>query len=49
VVQVLPSLQVVPSSADGFEQVPVAALQVPARWHSSLAVQTTAVPRQAPA
>jgi hypothetical protein len=32
-VQALPSLQVVPSAAAGFEHVPVAGLQVPAAWH----------------
>src|SRR5437867_3086390 len=40
-VQALPSLQDVPSAAFGFEQVPVAGLQVPATWHWSLALQTT--------
>jgi hypothetical protein len=43
------SLQVVPSPADGLEQAPLVGLQVPATWHWSLAVQTTAVPRHAPA
>jgi hypothetical protein len=32
-VQALSSLQVVPSGAAGFEQTPVAGLQVPATWH----------------
>jgi hypothetical protein len=32
-VQALPSLQAVPLGALGFEQVPVAGLQVPATWH----------------
>src|SRR5262245_44811393 len=40
-VQALPSLHDVPSGALGFEQVPLAGLQVPATWHGSLAVQTT--------
>ena len=40
-VQALLSLQVVPSGAFGFEQVPSVGLQVPARWHSSLAGQVT--------
>ena len=33
VVQLLPSLQVVPSAATGFEQVPEVGSQVPAAWH----------------
>jgi predicted membrane protein len=37
----VPSGHGVPSGLDGFEQVPVAGLQVPASWHWSLAVQTT--------
>jgi hypothetical protein len=37
-VQALPSLQVVPLDAVGFEQAPVLGLQVPATWHWSLAV-----------
>jgi len=41
VVQSLPSLQVIPSSAAGFEQTPVPGLHVPASWHTSIAVQTT--------
>jgi len=32
-VHALPSLHVVPSAFDGFEQVPVDGLQVPAVWH----------------
>ena len=32
-VQALPSLQAVPLGAFGFEQTPVAGLQVPATWH----------------
>ena len=40
-VQAFPSEQVVPFGAVGFEQVPEAGLQVPARWHWSLAVQVT--------
>ena len=40
-VQALPSLQVVPFEAFGFEQVPVPGLHVPATWHWSLAVQVT--------
>jgi hypothetical protein len=48
-VHALPSLQVVPFAALGFEQVPVLVLHVPARWHWSLAVQVTAVPPHTPA
>jgi hypothetical protein len=49
-VQALPSLQVVPFNAVGFEQTPVDGLQVPATWHSSLAVQVTGFdPTHAPA
>src|SRR6185312_16098628 len=33
IVQAFPSLHVVPLVAAGFEQVPVAGLQVPATWH----------------
>ena len=40
-VQRLPSLHGAPSGLLGFEQVPVAALQVPAVWHWSCAVQLT--------
>jgi len=32
-VQALPSLQAVPSGFAGFEQMPLAGLQVPATWH----------------
>jgi hypothetical protein len=42
--QRLSSLQDVPFAALGFEQIPVAGLQVPATWHWSLAVQTFVVP-----
>src|SRR5204863_378961 len=41
VVQALPSLQVVPFAFAGFEQTPVAVLQVPALWHWSGVVHTT--------
>src|SRR5436309_4930705 len=45
----LPSLQLVPSGAAGFEQVPLAGLQVPAAWHWSAAEQTIGlVPLHAP-
>src|SRR6185503_15293856 len=48
-VQALPSLQAVPLGATGFEHAPVAGLQVPERWHGSLAVQVTRfVPAQVP-
>ena len=40
-VHALPSLQLVPLAACGFEHVPVLGLQVPATWHWSLAVQVT--------
>jgi hypothetical protein len=43
-VQALPSLQPDPSALGGSEHSPVPALHVPASWHWSLAVQTTAVP-----
>ena len=43
-VQRSPSSQAVPSGAGGLEQAPVAGLQVPARWQSSEAVQTTGLP-----
>jgi hypothetical protein len=42
-VHAFPSLQLVPFAAVGFEQAPVAGLQVPAVWHSSSAVQVTAL------
>jgi hypothetical protein len=32
-VHALPSLQAVPFATGGFEQIPVAGLQVPATWH----------------
>jgi hypothetical protein len=41
-VQRLPSLHDVPSDLAGFEQMPVAGSQVPAVWHWSWALQTTA-------
>ena len=48
-VQPLPSLQIVPFDAVGFEQAPVPGSHVPATWHWSLAEQTFAVPpEQAP-
>src|SRR2546429_146803 len=40
-VQALPSLHVVPSVFDGFEQVPLEGSHVPATWHWSEAVQVT--------
>jgi hypothetical protein len=48
-VQAVLSLQVRPSGAFGFEQVPLAGLQAPATWQVSDAVQTTGAPVQAPA
>jgi hypothetical protein len=36
-------VQAVPFDADGLEHAPVAGLQVPATWHWSLAVHTTAL------
>ena len=48
-VQALPSLHAVPLATGGFEQVPAAGSQVPAAWHWSRAVHTTAVPAQVPA
>src|SRR5439155_1666318 len=49
-VQALPSLHTVPFAAFGFEQVPVAGLHVPARWHWSRAVHVTGLePVQTPA
>ena len=39
--QALPSLQVVPFAADGFEHAPVLGLHVPAVWHWSSAVHVT--------
>src|SRR2546422_946175 len=48
-VQKSPSSQDVPSAFDGFEQMPVPVLQVPATWHWSDAVQTTgSAPVQVP-
>src|SRR2546422_520875 len=45
----LPALRGRPLAFTGFEHVPVAGAQVPARWHWSEAVQTTGVlPVQAP-
>src|SRR5439155_1705628 len=41
-VQALASLQAVPSAFAGFEHVPLVGSQVPAMWHWSEAVQTTA-------
>ena len=49
-VQTLPSLQVVPFGAAGFEQAPVDGSQAPATWHWSLAAQVTGLaPVHAPA
>src|SRR2546430_123368 len=49
-VQASPSWQAVPSAAGGFEQAPVAGLQVPAVWQESCAAQVTGfVPVQVPA
>jgi len=49
-VHALPSLQVVPFEAVGFEHVPVVGLHVPTTWHWSLAVQLTGLePVQTPA
>lgn len=48
-VQALPSLQALPFAFGGFEQTPVAVLQVPASWHWSDAVQITGfAPEQVP-
>jgi hypothetical protein len=48
-VHALPSLQVVPLVAVGFEHAPVLGLQVPATWHWSLAVHVTGLaPVQVP-
>jgi hypothetical protein len=44
----LPSLQLVPFVAAGFEQTPVDGLHVPATWHGSDAVQTTPWQRLVP-
>ncbi len=43
-VQALPSLHAVPLAVTGFEQVPVLGLQMPARWHWSLAEHVTELP-----
>jgi hypothetical protein len=43
-VQALPSLQGDPLGLDGFEQVPVERLHVPAVWHESDGVHTTGLP-----
>jgi len=43
-VQALLSLQAVPLAFTGFEQTPVAALQMPAAWHWSDAVHVTGLP-----
>src|SRR5437667_266775 len=49
-VQASPSLHDAPSAAFGFEQTPVAGLQVPATWHWSLAVHVTGLaPTHVPA
>src|SRR2546426_8142480 len=40
-VHALPSLQAVSIAGIGFERTPASALQVPATWHWSSAVQTT--------
>jgi hypothetical protein len=49
-VHALPSLQVVPFAATGFEQTPVVVLHVPTAWHWSLAVHVTGfAPTQVPA
>src|SRR5438552_3969258 len=47
-VQASPSSHGVPSSCAGSEQVPVAGLHVPAAWHWSEGLHTTAVPIQTP-
>src|SRR3989442_79549 len=47
-VQALPSLQALPLVFAGFEHVPVVGEQVPAVWHWSEAVQTTALPVHTP-
>src|SRR5439155_1366477 len=43
-----PPVHGVPTGLGGFEHMPVAGAQVPAWWHSSRAVQTTAVPAAVP-
>src|SRR5438093_304092 len=47
-VQALPSSHGAPSSLAGLLQMPDAGLQVPAAWHWSEGVHTTAVPTQTP-
>jgi hypothetical protein len=48
-VHALPSLQLVPFAATGFEQAPLLGSQVPALWHGSLAVHVTGLdPVQVP-
>jgi hypothetical protein len=48
-VHALPSLQIVPFAAVGFEHEPLAGSQVPATWHASLAAQVTGFdPEQVP-
>ena len=48
-VHALPSLQVVPFAAAGFEQVPLVGSHVPETWHWSLAVHVTGLePEQVP-
>jgi hypothetical protein len=47
-VQAFPSLHVVPFAAVGFEQMPVAELQMPATWHWSEAVQVVKTPMHVP-
>lgn len=47
-VHAFPSLQVVPSTAEGSLQTPVTGLHVPGTWHWLLAVQTSGVPAQVP-
>jgi len=49
-VQALPSLQLVPFAAAGFEQIPVPGSQVPATWHWSEAMHVSGLdPVQVPA
>jgi hypothetical protein len=49
-VQALPSLQLVPSALDGFEQVPLVGSHVPTSWQASIAVHVTGFePTQVPA
>jgi hypothetical protein len=43
-VHAFPSLQDVPFGLAGFEQSPVAGLQVPASWHASCAAHITGLP-----